>query len=136
MSRIFSLLVITMVVGLLTACGPIYETQYAYVPPHSNMGKMCVANCTQGKSMCEQMCQMRKQQCLSDARRDAREDYREYKYDRHREGQAVKKDERDFDRSYRCNEACNCAPQFNSCYAACGGQVLEKQVCVAFCDKQ
>jgi len=136
MARYKILLLITMMVGLLSACGPIYKTEYAYVPPHSSVGKMCTAQCLQSKSMCQQMCEMRNENCRAQARMEAREDYREYKHERREEGKRIKKDRSDFDRSYACNSSCDCEPQYNSCYSSCGGQVLERQVCVAFCDKQ
>jgi hypothetical protein len=120
---------------LLTACGPIYNTEYTFVPPRSNMGKMCIAQCVQSKSMCQQMCDMRNDNCRAQAKMEAHQDYKMYKHERHKEGKEVKKDIGDFDKSYACNTNCNCEPQFHSCYSACGGQVLEKQVCVAFCDK-
>src|SRR3990167_339271 len=105
-------------VSMLSGCGPMYETQYKYIPPASNIGKMCTSQCVQSKSMCQQMCEMRKQSC--------------------RRGERVrsgKKDDRKFDYlEPNCdNIACDCTETFNTCYGACGGEVLERQVCVAFC---
>lgn len=127
---------ILSLVTMLSGCGPIYKTEYNYVPPHSNMSKMCVAQCVQAKSHCEQLCELKNQNCVAQARQEAFYEYEIYKHDRKREGKKVKKDIGDFDRSYRCQSSCDCTPSFNTCYSACGGQVLEKQVCVAFCDKK
>jgi len=136
MSRLLSLIFFVLSLGMLAGCGPIYNTEYAYVPPKSNMGKMCIAQCTQGKNMCEQMCQMQNDNCRMQARMEAREEYREYRHDRREEGKRIRRNVSDFDQGGRCDRPCGCEPQFNSCYSACGGQVLERQVCVAFCDKQ
>lgn len=121
---------------ILTGCGPIYKMEYSYVPPHSSAGNMCISQCIQARSMCEQMCQIRIQQCRMASREEAYYEYESYKHERHHEGKKVRKDVSDFDRgSFNCEQSCNCAPSFNACYASCGGQVVEKRVCVAFCDK-
>jgi hypothetical protein len=122
-------------VGMLTGCGPIYQTKYDYMPPRSSTGMMCVAQCQQGKSTCEQMCQLRNDNCRTQARQDAIYRYEIYKQARQDRGRAPKKEVGDFDSSNSCNIPCRCESSFRACYAACGGQVLEQQVCVAFCDK-
>jgi len=134
--RWFSSILILALTGMLFGCGPIYKTEYAYVPPHSSMGKMCIAQCVQGKSACQQMCEMRKENCRARARQEAHYQYEEYKHEQRREHKDVNKDVNDFDNSFfDCNQSCDCTPTFNACYSACGGQVLERQVCVAFCGK-
>jgi|GEM_PF-2945214 hypothetical protein len=30
---------------MLAACGPIYKTQYIYIPPESPEGRQCLAQC-------------------------------------------------------------------------------------------
>lgn len=137
MLRLFTLLLFVALSGMLLGCGPIYKKEYAYVPPRSSAGKMCLAQCIQGKSNCQQMCQMRNENCRAQARQDAFYQYQEYKHERRREGKEVKKTVNDFDNSFfSCNESCDCTSSFNACYAACGGQVLERDVCVAFCNKK
>ncbi len=136
MLRLLTAMIIIVLTSMLFGCGPIYKKEYAYVPPRSSMGKMCTAQCIQSKSNCLQMCQMRNDNCRAQARQDAYYQYEEYKHERRREGKEVDKDVKDFDRSFFCNQSCDCTPSFHACYSACGGQVLERQVCVAFCDKQ
>ncbi|MCW5584286.1 MAG: hypothetical protein KIT56_10540 [Gammaproteobacteria bacterium] len=125
-----------MVVGILTGCGPVYKREYAFVPPRTGMGKMCIAQCVQNKNTCEQMCQMNNENCRLRAHQDAVYQFEMYKHERRKHGAPVKKDVSDFDMSYTCNHSCNCEPTYRSCYSACGGQVLERDVCVAFCDKK
>lgn len=131
-----SIILCIFLAALLAACSPIYKTEYAYVPPKSDMGKMCTANCVQQKSMCQQMCQMRNENCRARAHQDALYQYEVYKNERRRNGQSIDRSVSSFESSFGCNEPCNCSETFNTCYSACGGEVLEREVCVAFCDKQ
>lgn len=135
MLRQARLLFILFLVGALMGCGPIYETKYTYVPPKSQAGKMCVAQCVQNRGNCDQMCQMRNDTCRAQAKQNAVYQYELYRSDQERSGQPIKKSVSDFDDSYNCNNNCNCAPTYNACYSACGGQILTHKECVAFCDK-
>jgi hypothetical protein len=136
MKRVYAIFSLFLLMSLIAGCGPVYKREYAFVPPKSDMAKMCTAQCVQSKNSCEQMCQMNNESCRMRARQDAVYEYERYKHERKREGKEIKKDVSDFDRSYSCSSSCNCEPTYRSCYAACGGQVLQRDVCVAFCDKQ
>lgn len=137
MQRLSSIFILAIITLVLTACGPIYKKQYAYVPPASNMGKMCTAQCVQNKNSCEQMCQMRNDNCRMQARQDAMYQFEIYRSDRLKQNLPVEKSINDFDRgSFGCQNTCGCSATYRSCYAACGGEVLERNVCVAFCDKK
>jgi hypothetical protein len=130
-----SLLIGVWLTVMLVGCGPVYKREYAFVPPKSDVGKMCTAQCVQGKNRCEQRCRRDTERCRAHAREEAIYQFEQYKRERRRLGQEVKKSINDFDRGYTCETACNCEPTFRDCYAACGGQVLQRDVCVAFCDK-
>lgn len=136
MSRFFSLILSALLMAALVGCGPIYRTDYNYMPPKSSAGKMCISQCLQNKSICEQSCQVSNENCKERAHEDALLQYATYRADQARNNQPIKKSVNDFDTSYRCNQSCDCAPAFNSCYSACGGQIQTNKVCVAFCDKQ
>lgn len=136
MKRIFSIFSILTLIGLLAGCHPIYKTEYAFVAPKSNVAKMCTAQCIQGKSSCEQMCRMNNESCRARAHQQAVEEFRQYKHDRKREHKEVKRNVSDFEHTSSCNQDCDCEPNYRACYSACGGQVLERDVCVAFCDKK
>ena len=135
MRRIVFMSVTLISVALLSACGPIYKTEYAYTPPASSMGQMCVSQCLQNKSVNEQMCQMRNDACRSQARQNAMYQFEAYRNERKSDGKKVRKDLSDFDQSYLCSDSCDSTPTFNACYSACGGQVLERQICTAFCNQ-
>lgn len=136
MKRLLSIGYLVAAALLLTACGPIYRTDYTYVPPKSSKGPMCIAQCEQSRNTCNQMCEMQKQTCRAQGRQTALLEYQIYKNDQERSGRKVKKTIDDFDHSYYdCDHACGCQENFNICYTACGGQIQEHRVCTAFCDK-
>lgn len=135
MTKFASISFLALAVIFLTACGPIYRTEYAYTPPKTTTAQMCVNQCVQAKTMCEQMCEMRNENCKTRAHQDALYQYEIYKRDQRAHGKHIKKSVSDFDSSYSCHNTCDCTPSYNSCYASCGGQVYEKKVCVAFCGK-
>lgn len=119
---------------LLSACGPVYKTDYQYIPPRGQMGQMCIAQCMQTQAMCSQMCELKNQNCRIQARQDAILEYEIYnRNDAQRFGQRTLNS---FDRSWMCNQTCDCETSYRACYASCGGQVLANTVCVANCDKQ
>lgn len=121
---------------LIAACSPIYRSDFQYEPPADATGKMCITQCMQNKGSCQQMCQMKRESCRSRSRENAYFQYQAYKAEQERHGEPIKRSIRDFDNGYfECHQPCHCNQGFNSCYSACGGQVIEKKVCVAFCDK-
>lgn len=125
----------SLLVGCLSGCGPIYRTDYSYVPPRSDVGKMCISQCLQNKTVNEQMCQMRNDSCRARAHQDAIYQYENYKHERKREGKEVKKSLSDFENSFSCSDSCDETPNFNICYSTCGGNVITQKTCVAFCGK-
>ncbi|WP_115709543.1 hypothetical protein [Legionella sainthelensi] len=127
--------VIALVV-LLTSCGPIYNTEYSYIPPKSDVAKMCTAQCVQGRNDCEQSCRVDNENCRLRAQQSALFEYNHYKEEQTRMGFPINKTIKDFDRSSSCNNSCHCESTYRECYSACGGEVREHQVCVAFCDKK
>ena len=133
MSRQCRIILLLLIAGLLSACGPIYKTEYAYSPPKSSMGNMCISQCINNKGMCEQMCQMRNENCRTRSRQDALYQYEVYKSKQLAKGERVDRDPSYFENSFGCNTSCDCNPTYNACYSSCGGQVLERKVCVAFC---
>lgn len=136
MLKKFFIFSIMALVGMLTACGPIYNTEYSFVPPKSDIAKMCTAQCIQGKNDCEQSCRVDNDNCRMRAQQNAMFEYKQYKEDRKRMGLPINKSVNDFDRSSSCSNSCRCESTYRACYSACGGEVLEHKVCVAFCDKQ
>ncbi|OGT38328.1 MAG: hypothetical protein A3F11_06525 [Gammaproteobacteria bacterium RIFCSPHIGHO2_12_FULL_37_14] len=128
------MLMFSLILLMLAGCGPMYKTEFSYVAPKANMGKVCATQCIQNQSMCEQMCQMKNQTCRLQAHQEAIYQYDNYRREQERLGKGIKRTVSDFEYTGNCNEECHCVAVFNGCYSACGGQVIERQVCVAFCD--
>ncbi len=129
-------IILLMTTLMLSGCGPIYKRHYEYVPPPSEQGKACITQCVQNQSRCEQMCQRKNDRCHREAQREAIYQFDAYVRERQARGEKVEKNVRDFEYTGSCNDSCNCQPAFQTCYSACGGQVIERKTCVAFCDKQ
>ncbi|BAI71243.1 hypothetical protein AZL_006050 [Azospirillum sp. B510] len=128
------------VMALLSACGPIYETQYSLIPPTSAEGRLCVNQCQQNRNYCRQNCGMSQQACVNEARSRALYEYQAYVNRQQAEKKPIKKSVGDFDSSYSCgNSSCEarCDADYRDCFGgSCGGQVIAKTVCTAFCDQE
>ena len=137
MARTTTLLSLFMALGL-AACGPLYETQYSFIPPNTPQGAMCVGQSQMVEQMCHQRCDMVEDHCRDEENREAERMYHRYLEDCARDR---KKPEHglEYFRHYhscheiRCNDICNEDFRFN--FSNCGGQVIAQQVCIAFCDK-
>lgn len=122
----------------LSACGPIYETQYTMVPPKTAEGRMCIVNCQQGRNLCRQGCKIDERSCKADARVRAEDDYRAYAHAQRVEKKPIKKSPRDFEYAYHCSTSrCDqeCDTDHRQCYIDCGGQVIARTVCTSGCDQ-
>lgn len=128
------------VMALLSACGPVYETQYSLIPPTSAEGRLCVNQCQQNRNFCRQNCGLNQQACVNEARSRALYDYQAYVNRQQAEKKPIKKSVSDFDRSYSCgNSSCEarCEADYRDCFGgSCGGQVIARTVCTAFCDQE
>jgi hypothetical protein len=100
MLRLFFSLFVFLI--LLTACHIQPKVEYTYVPPQSKMDKKCVALCLKAKRYCQEICELKNPDCFAKTKMDA-----------------VKQNN-------VCENACNCIPAFNTCYSACGGQVITR----------
>lgn len=120
---------------LLSGCGPMYKTTYSYIPPQSKNGRMCIMQCMQTKQMCEQMCEMKKENCRSREMNESRYRYQEYAYHQKMANKPIERSPDSFYYGYSCHQDCNCVTGYNDCYTVCGGQVLQRRECVAFCNQ-
>ncbi|AWU93083.1 hypothetical protein [Azospirillum ramasamyi] len=128
------------VMALLSACGPVYETQYSLIPPGSAEGRLCVNQCQQNRNFCRQNCSLTQQACVNEARSRALYEYQAYVNRQQAEKKPIKKTVSNFDRSYSCgNSSCEprCEADYRDCFGgSCGGQVIARSVCTAFCDQE
>lgn len=131
----------------LAACGPVIETHYDYQPPKSNSGMACISNCQEQQGFCQADAQRYKERCRRDMEREAERQYErarnEYivKLKLHaKEPEKYKEPKEPYRPSpnyYQCdNQGNDCLGGYHMCYRSCGGQILERQVCVANCDQK
>ena len=128
----------------LASCTPLYETQYQYEPPESEAALACITECQKGKNLCQKHVNKTHRQCL---RRERFLDLHSFRcqrlshYYKGRDGKIYYyRDPSCFFPSHDFNEFCHwdnsqCEKTYQQCYQACGGQVIEKKVCVRSCDK-
>lgn len=121
---------------LLIGCGPMYETQYTYTPPASNIGKFCAAECINHRSSCEQMCHMTYNSCMDRMEDNARREFEHYKMKKISEGKKIERSLEWYRHPSECRNDCGCQSTYHDCYTTCGGKVTAREVCVANCDKQ
>lgn len=134
MKRFFLICSIITLVSLLAGCGPIYKRNYEHIPPKSQTGKMCHAQCVQTKGACQEACRVDTERCQARAKQDALYEYEQYKHHQRKEGKPIEKDISEFNRGGSCGNSCNCEPMYNDCFKACGGKIIEHKTCVAFCE--
>ncbi|MEQ9519366.1 MAG: hypothetical protein RLN89_07990 [Parvibaculum sp.] len=138
------LVAILGIVGL-AACGPVIETKYDYLPPANVGGMQCLSGCQNAQNQCNQYAAESASQCRYDEERRVEEAYHDAKerYDRDLLLYAASPEKfskptepsKGYPSYYQCdNQASQCVPNFNMCYRSCGGQVGERQVCVANCE--
>jgi len=130
----------------LAACGPVTETHDDYQPPGSQAGMQCLAQCQQGQNQCTRAASEATQECRYSEERRVEEEYYaardRYNEDRLLYAAAPEKFSKPTEPSkgypsyYHCdNLGSQCQGNFNMCYRSCGGQVRERQVCVANCEE-
>ena len=130
---------LSVILGLLVlaACGPVYKTNYDYKPPQTDNGRMCVNQCLNTKSACEQDCHARQVDCEYRADEDAQIQYDNYVRTQRFQHQEIKKTVTDFHRY--CDEetvcAARCVANHNLCYNNCGGVVNGTTICTSGCEK-
>lgn len=139
------LVAMTLSLGL-AACGPVMETRYDFTPPPSKSGMQCVQNCQADQSMCQADARNAKMECRASADRQSEAAYQKAKDDYIVALKLYSKDPAKFPEPtepykstpsyYQCdNLGSECTGQYNMCYRSCGGQIGERQVCVANCDQ-
>ena len=121
---------------------PRYEVSHSYIPPATDMGRMCAAQCLTSKDQClttkQLSADLARERCENDERERARKEYASYAKSRKDKGKKVDRTEDSFYARYRCEKAgttlSDCGENYHQCYTTCGGQVVAQSICVANCD--
>jgi len=138
MRRPISSILFAAALLMLSACGPMYQTDYQIVPPPTETGRMCANNCLLSRQNCQQSCTIQSNQCDQINRLDAERDYNEYVRRRTKEGKEIKRSLSSFsgnacNEDYDCEERCE--SNFHLCHTNCGGQVIPHTYCAANCQQ-
>lgn len=121
------LLILTFITAIfLSGCDSFSAKKYSYAPPVSTSGKKCVARCLTGKNSCDKICLLKNPSCAARIQQDAEVNFALYKQQQQIKGQRVYKRLKDFVKVNDCRGSCHCEAAFNTCYAACGGDVMNK----------
>lgn len=125
MLRYLTLALIAAFLAILSGCQPLKRVGYSYIPPETKADKLCASRCVSAKSSCEKICKMKNPNCFMQEEQNALYRFQLYQQEAMQKGERVTKKLKDFNYTYKCLSACNCTLSFNTCYMACGGQVIE-----------
>jgi len=121
---------------LISACGPVYKTDYRFQTPPTAQGKVCAQGCLDKMQSCQNACRAEQAECRHLQSLKAENAYLRYVTERQRTNQEIKKNQSDFESFSACNTDCDdqCAAVQRICHVNCGGNVTETRYCTAFCD--
>lgn len=108
---------VLMISVWLAGCGP--QIVYDFIPPESNEGRICTAQCQNTATNCRQMKQMVNQQCQNNY------NAMQQNYNACKESGAkhcVSPTPCPFNSTSECDQS------YRECFAACGGRVIARTV--------
>ena len=115
---------------LLTACGPVYRTNYNLFPPTSKEGQICVANVASMSDTCVNNCRQMSRSCRSSGF-SASYGYGSYGYGNYEPvHRSTILDDRDCNDT-QCIDSCLTAARQS--HLNCGGTIQSEVVCTANC---
>lgn len=123
------------IIFLIAGCGPVYETHYSYIPPHTQHGRECLNQCLTQRSFCRSQCATQKQACHAEADVAAMPAYLESAHQARKSGQPDYETVSDFADYSACDTNCGCGSTYRQCFTNCGGTVIANTICTAFCPK-
>ena len=121
----------------ISACGPVYKTEYSFTAPSTQAGKTCANQCLDARQSCYNLCNNNEQECRDKAALDAKLAYLEYANTRLLSNKEIDRNLSSFENYSHCAaKSCEaqCADSHRICHVNCGGGVLEKTYCTSFCD--
>ncbi|NKB46862.1 MAG: hypothetical protein GKR77_03665 [Legionellales bacterium] len=112
---------------LLVGCANNYKGAYDFIPPSSESGQTCVANCEVAKVHCEKVCQKDNGECLTRMAEQAQADYEDYLAMQREAGEPVTRNKASFSDNRVCyRRGCDCQIEYRECFQLCGGQLVAK----------
>ena len=149
---------LVILLAMLAACGPRYETEITLTPPETEQGRICVAQCQGTEEICRAREDTEAARCEVRAEREADRNRRQCERRVDRKLRLCLAAARNVDDQNACHfkhgadaserihcdrgsyKQCRpdygrCQQRFEACYIGCGGQVSKRKVCVANCDQ-
>ncbi|AHF04986.1 membrane protein [Marichromatium purpuratum 984] len=115
----------------LVACGPVYRTEYSYVPPADRAGKQCLNQCLNMRAMCRSQAESRAANARADCERNAMINYTACMATAKSDSERSKCSATSY-----CSQDADtrqCEEEYRLCYENCGGTVSSYQVCEYGC---
>lgn len=136
--RFLSVVAAIFLVGLVSACGPTYQTVHDFTAPATAEGKLCASQCQTIQNHCRATCSAQTSACESKMKLDAMQEFERYAQQQRAAGKAVERTASWYEHPFACSSsACanSCGDDFRVCYANCGGKVTSKTICTSGCDR-
>ena len=116
--------------GVLSACAPITETRYTFLPPEAQEGQACVARCSTVNSQClaqaEKVGEADRIVCEEAARQD-------YDVCLMRSPSGDSRETCEIRDCRRVVDTSACDVPYRACFQECGGFIESRQVCTFNC---
>ena len=134
---LFILFLLVFSLGSLSACSPVYKTEYQFTPPETAEGIACANNCLDALHSCTGSCQSKETECryIEDLKSEL--EYQLYIREQSLLKKAVERKRSSFTNYRHCNTGCKkqCQSSQRICHSNCGGGVAKHRYCSAFCDE-
>ena len=133
--QLIKLCIFTVLVILVSACGPTYQTFYDFHPLKNASERNCGGHCLKDKQNCRQMEQLMLRECESRAELQYQlcETRKIYGYDKKGKWECV-------DNCYCSRDSCSenterCEEDYRNCYVICGGKITATTRCTSNCEE-
>lgn len=121
----------------LSACNPVYKTDYRFTTPPTDIGKMCAVGCLDKLSACKANCKVNETNCRRIEDLKAENRYLRYVDEQREKGKPIEHEKWYFQSYGRCSASsceAKCEEEQRTCHSTCGGNIIETRRCTAFCD--
>lgn len=114
----------------VSACGPIYSTEYIYSPPEDAQARACIAQCNTAKTNCRSMADLKAE---NERLRCDLEAGSRYQHCLNRAGSDAGRAECIRQSCYTPADGEICDADFRICFQSCGGMIESRQTCSFNC---
>ena len=126
---------VAVVVALTLAaagCGPIYSTEYRFIPPSDAQSRACIGECNAGKNQCRASAQNKAENERLHCEVDAGNDYEHCLTSARSDDARHNCSKRS---CYASSDSDNalCDSDFRGCFQSCGGTIETQQICTFNC---